>query len=96
LAKMPPGVLQAQPSSCAPYPAEPEVRRSRFKVQRSILDVQSSTFSSPFSLVPEPIRHTIRGGGAAHLLFRAMPAITAALVRRRKRMRICLQARSTR
>ena len=53
-------------------------------------------FGSPFSLVPEPIRNTIRGGGTAHPRFRAVSAIDAALVRRRKRMRICLQARSTR
>ena len=46
-----------------------------------------------FSLVPEPICNTIRCGGAVHPLFQAMPAIAAALLRRQKRMRICLQAR---
>jgi hypothetical protein len=65
-----------------------------------MLDVRCSMFGPPdyrlFSLVPDPILNTIRGGGAAHPRFRAMPAIAATLVRRQKRMRICLQARSTR
>jgi hypothetical protein len=51
--------------------------------------------SAIFSLVPEPIWNTIRGGGAAQPRFLAIPAIAAALVRRQKRMRICLQARRT-
>jgi hypothetical protein len=59
---------------------------SRFEVSVRTPDYR------PFSLVPGPIRHTIRGGGAEHPHFRAMPAIAAALVRRQKRMRIWLRA----
>jgi hypothetical protein len=51
---------------------------------------------SVFFFVPEPSWNTLRSGSAAHPYFRAMPATAATLVGRKKRMRICLQARSTR
>jgi hypothetical protein len=47
----------------------------------------------PFSLVPNPIWNTIRGGGAAHPRSRAMPANAAVTVGRHKHMMIRLEAR---
>ena len=76
-------------------------RWSMVSGQWSVVSGQWSVVSNPscqitalFPFVPEPVWDTIRGGGAAHPRFRAMPAIAATLVVRQKRMRICLQARS--
>jgi hypothetical protein len=50
-------------------------RNPPLKVQGSGFNVSVCLDYPLFSLVPEPIWNTIRGGGAAHQLFRAMPVI---------------------
>ena len=88
----------AQNLICARWPS------SAVRGQWSVVPLQLSAFpisafrhgAALFPFVLEPVWDTIRGGRAAHPRFRAMPAFAATLVGQQKRMRICLQARSTR